>query len=86
MYHSIRWRWLKKKNFKAETARDFVLAWDKAVNSMKGFRNLENKREEHMASQLTRLSKKYSSVLAILELERTEGILQRLGKPASSDI
>jgi len=85
MYHSIRWRWLKRKNFKAETARDFVLAWDTAVNSMKGFRNLENRREVHMAAQITKLSKKYASVLAILELERTEGIIQRLGKPAKTD-
>lgn len=78
MYHSIRWRWLKKKNFRAATARDFVLAWDAAVNSLKGFRNLENRREEHMASQIKKLAGKYSSVLAILELERTDGILRRL--------
>jgi len=79
IYHSLRWRWLKRKKFRVESAHDFALAWDRAVNSLKGFRNLEDRREEYMARQLLRLSRMHGRVLAILELERTEGILRRLG-------
>jgi len=78
VYHSLRWRWLKRKRFRAATARRFALDWDRAVNSLKGFRSLENRREEHMASRLAGLCRKYKSVLAILELERMEGVLSRL--------
>jgi len=79
VYHSIRWRWLRRKRFRgAATARQFVLAWDEAVNSLKGFRNLEDRREEHMARRLLALSGKYGTILAILELERMDGVLRRL--------
>jgi hypothetical protein len=78
IYHSLRWRWLKRKRFDQPNAREFSLAWDRAVNTLKGFRNLENKREEHMARELCRLCAKHGKVLAVLELERLEGVLGRL--------
>ncbi|MEM4729738.1 MAG: hypothetical protein QXH42_08295 [Thermoplasmata archaeon] len=78
LFHSLRWRWLRRKRFREETPEDFVLAWDRVINSLKGFRELETKREEHMAARLRHLSGKYSSILAILELERTEGVVRRL--------
>jgi hypothetical protein len=78
VYHSLRWRWLKRKRFKAATAREFALAWDRAVNSLKGFRNLEDRREEHMARELWRLASRHHSVLAVLELERMDGIISKL--------
>lgn len=76
--HSLRWRWLKRRRFKAANAREFALAWDRAVNSLKGFRNLENRREEHMARELWDLSGRHQKVLAVLELERMEGIIAKL--------
>jgi len=79
VYHSIRWRWLRRKSFrKAVNARQFALAWDKAVNSLKGFRNLEARREQHMARRLLDLSKRHQNILAILELERMDGVVRRL--------
>jgi hypothetical protein len=79
VYHSIRWRWLRRKRFRnAVNARQFVLAWDKAVNSLKGFRNLEARREQHMARRLLGLSKGRKRILAIVELERMEGVVRRL--------
>ena len=78
IYHSLRWRWLKRKRFDQPTAREFALAWDRAVNSLKGFRNLENRREEHMARELRRLCARHRKVLAVVELERMEGILAKL--------
>ena len=78
IYHSLRWRWLKRKRFNQPTAREFAVAWDRAINSLKGFRNLEHRREEHMARELARLCARHKKALAVIELERMEGILARL--------
>ncbi|MGQ9582241.1 MAG: hypothetical protein ACUVV6_01850 [Thermoplasmatota archaeon] len=76
--HSLRWRWLKRRGFRARTPEEFALAWDRAVNSLRGFRNLETRREEHMAAGLRRLAEEHRTMLAVLELERVEGVLRRL--------
>ncbi len=78
IYHSLRWRWLRRRRFDQPTARKFALAWDRAVTSLRGFRNLEDRREEHMARELRRLCARHRKVLAVVELERMEGILRRL--------
>jgi hypothetical protein len=78
IYHSLRWRWLRRRRFNQPTAREFALAWDRAITSLRGFRNLELRREEHMARELARLCKRRARVLAVLELERMEGVLGRL--------
>ena len=76
--HSLRVKKLRRKKFKAETAEEFVLAWDKEINKLKGFRNLESAREEYMARELIRLSKKYERILCIMELQRAEGVIEKL--------
>ncbi len=76
--HSLRVKKLRRKKFKAETAEEFVLAWDKEINKLKGFRNLESAREQYMASELIRLSKKYDRILCIMELQRAEGVIAKL--------
>ena len=78
IYHSLRWRWLRRKRFDQPTARDFALAWDRAITSLRGFRNLELRREEHMAGALGLLCRRHRKVLAVLEIERMEGVLARL--------
>lgn len=78
IYHSLRWRWLRRKRFDQDSARDFALAWDRAITSLRGFQNLELRREEHMAGALGRLCARYRKVLAVLEIERLEGVLARL--------
>ena len=87
VYHSIRWRWLRRKSFReAANACQFVLAWDRAVNSLKGFRNLEGRREEHMARRLLGLSRRYQNILAVLELERMDGVVRRLRSPSTAPL
>ncbi len=78
VYHSLRWRWLRRRRFKEPSARAFALAWDRALTSLRGFRNLELKREEHMAGALGRLCARHARVFAVLEIERMEGVLERL--------
>lgn len=76
--HSIRASLLKRKKFKAKTAEEFVLEWDAAVNNLAGFKKLEHKREEYMSENLQNLAKRYKKILAIIELERMQGVIAHL--------
>jgi hypothetical protein len=76
--HSLRIKRLRRKKFKAKTPEDFVREWDKEINKLKGFRNLESKREEHMARELLRLAKKHDRILCIMEMQRAEGVCQKV--------
>lgn len=78
--HSIRVKKLRKKRFKAQTAKEFVVEWDNEINKLKGFRNLELKREEYMASEILRMAKEHNRVLCILEMQRAEGVYQKVLK------
>lgn len=74
MLHSMSEGRLRRKEFKAETPRDFVLEFDSAVNGSKGFKRLEKARENHMAERLAELSRDCVTVLAVVEAERAEGV------------
>ncbi|MFW3145646.1 MAG: hypothetical protein ACMUIE_02405 [Thermoplasmatota archaeon] len=75
---SLRQKRVNRKKFKSATPEEFVLEWDLTANKMKGYRLLEERREKTIAVKLGRTAKKYSKVLAVLELERMEGILDKL--------
>lgn len=76
--HSLRVKRLRKKRFKAKTAEEFVLEWDREINKLKGFRNLESKREEHMARELLRLAKEHNRILCVIEMQKAEGVCQKV--------
>lgn len=76
-YH-LRLRRLRRKKFRSKTAENFVYEWDRALTKLKGYRTLELKREEHIAKKIAGLSKKYSKILAFVELQREEGIERKL--------
>jgi hypothetical protein len=82
--HSLRVKRLRKKRFKAKTAEEFIFEWNREINKLKGFRNLESKREEHMARELLRLSKKHDRILCIMEMQRAEGVGQKVLEKKSS--
>lgn len=82
--HSLRVKRLRKKRFKAKTAEEFIFEWDREINKLKGFRTLESKREEHMARELLRLSKKHNRILCIMEMQRVEGVGQKVMEKKSS--
>lgn len=75
---SIFSRRMYRKRFDLSNPEAFVNDWDAKVNSPKGFRKLNREKERHMADALLNLSKRYRKVLAIIELERMEGVEQRL--------
>jgi pheromone shutdown protein TraB len=73
--HSLRVRRLRRKKFRSKTSKEFVLEWDKEINKLSGFRNLEKKRERYMAREILRLSKEHKRILCVLDLQRAEGVL-----------
>ena len=76
--HSTRTWFLKRKHFKAESAEQFVLAWDRAINNLEGFRTIEAKRSETIANGIRNEAKSAGNLLAIVELERAADVLKRL--------
>ena len=71
-------RRLAKKRFDARTPQEFVLAWDAEVNGPPGFARLQTKREAFMAARLRQIAAGRASVLAVIEVERTKGVLAAL--------
>jgi len=76
--HSTRTWILKRRKFGAETAEDFVRAWDKAVNGLEGFRIIEGERTKSIAEGIRSVAKDAKKVLAIIELERAKEVAQLL--------
>lgn len=70
-------RRLRKRRFRATTPREFVLEWDAEVNRSPGFRRLQARREAFFASRLRDLSSS-GRTLAVIEVERAEGVLAAL--------
>ena len=69
---------LSKKSFKARNAREFVFEWDGYMTSIKSFKKIEEARERKMAENLNNLTKKCKKILAIIPLERYEGVIKKL--------
>lgn len=69
-----------KKKFSASTPEEFVAGFDKAATSLKGYKMLEEEREKYMAERLLKLSKKWKSILAVVELERAEAVRELIEK------
>ena len=68
-----------RKRFDLSSAGAFALDWDKKVNKPSGFRNLNRKREEHMADVLRKLAGKYPKILVVVEYERSDNVAKLLG-------
>ena len=72
-----------RKRFDFSSAGDFAVDWDRKINKPGGFRNLNVKREEHMADALRKLTGKYHRILAVIEYERSGNVEKILnGNPA----
>ncbi len=73
---------LTKRRFRAQTPREFVLEWDAEVNGSPGFRRLQARREAFMAGRLREIAASRPRVLAIIEVERAQGVRAALEEPA----
>ena len=78
--HSTRTWLMKRRKFSLESPEAFVLAWDRAVNNLEGFRMIEEKRAERMAKDIRKAAADSKRLLAVIELERSEDVVQLLKK------
>lgn len=76
--HSTRTWLLNLRRFNAETPEEFVIAWDRAVNGIQGFRTVERKRAEAMAEGILSASEESANLLALIEAERRRDVLSIL--------
>jgi hypothetical protein len=83
--HSTRTWLLRRRRFEEETAEEYVMRWDRAVNNMQGMRLIEEKRAEAMAGSLMKLVSDGGDVLAVVEFERADDVLSLLENPGNTE-
>lgn len=76
---SLRLKSINRKKVKSTTPEDFCLEWDRLINKLSGFRKLEIQREGHFAERIRAVAALHPPLLAVLELERLNGIAGTLG-------
>jgi len=74
LIHSMRLNIIKMKFFNAKNPWDFAIQWDRRVNNLRGFRELEKEREIYMADELRKLSETRKRILAIIDVERAGNV------------
>ena len=67
-----------RKRMDAATPEELAVAWDSFVESNRGFRKLDKRREEHIAKELADVARFRRKVLAVIEVERVEGVSELL--------
>lgn len=80
--HSTRTWLLKRRTFSNDSPEKFVLAWDKAVNNMEGFKTIESRRAQAMAKGIKKACVGSKDLLAVVELERAADVLSILREEA----
>jgi pheromone shutdown protein TraB len=75
---NARQRKLRGWESKAQTPADLVLEWDALVNASAGYRKLQSEREAFLARRIRQLASRYGTFLALVEVERAKGVLDRL--------
>jgi hypothetical protein len=63
----------------------FVLDWDRCLRKVHGYDLLEQRREAQIAKAISELAGRSKKLLAIVELERARGVLERLNNKAADD-
>ncbi len=69
---------LQRWTSKAGTPEAFVREWDVRVNGSEGYRKLQSEREAFIARRIRQLASRYGTLLALVEVERADGVLGRL--------
>ena len=63
---------------RTDTPEAFVAAWDARVNRTRGLRALQRQRESHIALRIRELARDPGPVLAVVERERANGVVDRM--------
>jgi len=70
-----------KRIFDGSTPEKLAKQWDAFVNSsIKSYGKLAEKREEYIANEIKDVTNYRRSLLAIVEVERVDGIVERLSE------
>ncbi|MCL2317576.1 MAG: hypothetical protein FWC44_00765 [Methanomassiliicoccaceae archaeon] len=67
-----------KKHFAMESPESFVISWDDYLNKVKGYHKLSKLREEYIASQIIDIARYRKSLLAVVEIERYNSIVEHI--------
>jgi len=68
----VRWR------PRADSPESFVLAWDARVHGSRGLRELQRRREAHIARRIREIAPGRSPVLALVDVERSRGVVDAM--------
>jgi len=69
---------LYKKKFDLSSPERFVKEWDDSVNMIRGLRKMSEEREDFIAESIRRAARGKKRVLAVLDAERVDGIVEDL--------
>jgi pheromone shutdown protein TraB len=68
----------ERSRFDLSSAEAFVVDWDSRLRKVKGYDQLEMRREAAMATSIKELAARSKTLLAVVELERAAGVAERL--------
>lgn len=71
-----------KYKFDFSSPEVFAMDWDRFVNSVKGYARVSAERERYIAHQLIDTARYRKTLLAIIEIERIDGIIARMKEVA----
>lgn len=77
MRFDMRKRKVWKKNFEAQTPEEFAIKWDREINRIREFMEIERERERYMAKKILNVleKEKVNKSLFIVEIERMDGVI-----------
>lgn len=81
--NSLRLKRINRRKFKSASPEDFAREWDRVSNRFRGFRLLEKHRERYQAKRIIKLCRKHERLFCVVELERSEGIVEAVKKGSS---
>jgi nitrogen regulatory protein PII len=67
-----------KRRFDMSSAESFAISWDDYLNKVKGYGKVSRKREEYIASQIVDIARYRRSLLAVVEVERINNIVEHI--------
>jgi len=67
-----------KRKFNMSSSADFVLDWDAYLSKVKGYAKVNRIREKYLAEQILDIAKYRNSLLAVVELERINNMLDHI--------
>ncbi len=78
--YNLRKKKVAKKTYSSKTSVEFVLKWDKEINKLRPYREIEIEREKYMANKIREIlnERDEKTILAVVELERLHGVLENL--------